>query len=301
MAEPAAPPVLCFGEVLWDCLPRGLFPGGAPINVAYHLQKLGLTAYPVTAVGADFLGHELIRRLEHWGLDTRFVNILPDKQTGVVRAHIQPDGSAKYEIVEDVAWDWIELQPAAMERAHDSAAVVFGSLAQRSEYNRQSLADLLDHCPSALKVFDVNLRTPDNSVERVWSLARCADLIKLNDHELSVLLNRAFPATELADAARQFAKRLGATRVCVTAGAKGAGLLLDDDWLWESARPVPVGDTVGAGDAFLAALLFGLLQRSKSPMEILRSACRLAEFVTTQDGATPAYNVDAHGNVTPRN
>ena len=108
MAEPAVPPVLCFGEVLWDCLPRGLFPGGAPINVAYHLQKLGLTAYPVTAVGSDFLGQELVRRLEQWGLDSRFVTVLTDKQTGVVRAHIQPDGSAKYEIVEDVAWDWIE-------------------------------------------------------------------------------------------------------------------------------------------------------------------------------------------------
>ncbi|HEY5812530.1 MAG TPA: PfkB family carbohydrate kinase, partial [Terrimicrobiaceae bacterium] len=91
MAEAAVPPVLCFGEVLWDCLPRGLFPGGAPINVAYHLQKLGMTAFPVTAVGKDFLGQELIRRLEQWGLDTRFVNILPEKQTGVVRAHIQPD------------------------------------------------------------------------------------------------------------------------------------------------------------------------------------------------------------------
>ena len=62
MADSAVPPVLCFGEILWDCLPRGLFPGGAPINVAYHLQKLGLTAYPVTAVGSDVGAVRDVRR-----------------------------------------------------------------------------------------------------------------------------------------------------------------------------------------------------------------------------------------------
>ena len=294
MSEPVTRPILCFGEILWDSLPRGLFPGGAPVNVAYHLKQLGTHPIPITAVGHDQLGQELLRRLKTWEVDISGVLIRPTKPTGLARVTLV-DGSPRFEIVEDAAWDWIEPQPAAMARAPESAAVVFGSLAQRSEYNRQSLTDLLAHCPSALKVFDVNLRAPYDSVERVWSLARNADLIKLNDHELSLLLNKTFPATELADAARQFAKRLGATRVCITAGANGAGLLLDGDWLWESARPVPVCDTVGAGDAFLAALLFGLLQQSNPPAEILRRACRLAEFVTTQDGATPAYELDGDG------
>ena len=107
MADQAVPPVLCFGEILWDCLPRGLFPGGAPLNVAYHLQKLRLTAKPVTAVLSEFLWQELVRRLEQWGLDSRFVNVLPDKQTGVLRAHNHTQPISKKENVEDYGLGWV--------------------------------------------------------------------------------------------------------------------------------------------------------------------------------------------------
>ena len=91
-----------------------------------------------------FPGTELIRRLEQWGLDSRFVTVLPDKQTGVVRAHIQPDGSAKYEIVEDVAWDWIEPQDEVLQMAERGASLLFETLAQRSEHNRKRLDALLE-------------------------------------------------------------------------------------------------------------------------------------------------------------
>jgi fructokinase len=297
MNELAANAIVCFGEVLWDVLPRGLFPGGAPMNVAYHLKQLGVQPIPITSVGRDQLGEELLRRLNAWGVDTSGVSVLPTKPTGLARVEII-DGSPRFEIVEDVAWDWITLQPVVLECARDSAAVVFGSLAQRSENNRQALADLLGHCSSAFKVFDVNLRAPYDSVERVLSLARRADLIKLNDQELSRLMNEPVSATDVAEGVRRFAKRAGVAKVCLTAGATGAGLLLDGDWFWESAKAVTVRDTVGAGDAFLAALLAGLLQAKHPPAEILRRACRLAEFVVTQDGATPPYRVDAAGNVT---
>lgn len=296
MSEAAAKPILCFGEILWDSLPRGLFPGGAPINVAYHLKQLGAHPIPVTAVGRDQLGEELLYRLKAWEVDTSAVSTHPTKPTGLARVTVVNSGP-RFEILEDVAWDWIELRSSALERARDCAAVVFGSLAQRSPCNRQQLTVLLDCCPSALKVFDVNLRAPYDSAERAWSLARRANLIKLNDQELSLLLNRTVPAAELANAARQFADRVEAARICVTAGAAGAGLLLDGDWHWEAARPVPVRDSVGAGDAFLAALLFGLMCGNNAPAEVLRRSCRLAEFVVTQDGATPAYRVDEEGNV----
>src|SRR5678815_80233 len=80
--------IMCFGEVLWDFLPRGLFPGGAPMNVAYHLRQHGLNAIPVTAVGEDVLGHELLNRLQGWSLDISFVARLPKKPTGMVRVHL---------------------------------------------------------------------------------------------------------------------------------------------------------------------------------------------------------------------
>jgi len=288
--------IICFGEVLWDSLPRGLFPGGAPMNVAYHLRQLGAQPTPVTSVGRDQLGEELLLRFKTWGVDTSGVSVHPTKSTGLARVAIV-DGSPHFEIVEDAAWDWIEITAEVLARAARSRAVVFGSLAQRTENNRQQLASLLDHCPAALKVFDVNLRPPYDSAERVWSLAQRADLIKLNDHELRSLLNEPAPAADLTGAVRQFAERTGVAKVCVTAGASGAGLLLEGQWFWESAQPVTVRDTVGAGDSFLATLLAGLLRAQHPPAEILHRACRLAEFVVTQDGATPAYRVADNGNV----
>ena len=196
MVEKATPPILCFGEILWDCLPRGLFPGGAPVNVAYHLQHHGLKAYPVTAVGDDFLGHELLRRLDQWGIDSRFVNILPNKTTGVVQAH-QDDGSAKYTIVEDVAWDWIEPSDEVLELAEQGAVLVFGTLAQRAEHNRNGVAKVLDHLKGGLRVYDVNLRPPYDDPDLIFRLCRRADLIKLNDEELHLLARRHFPTSSI--------------------------------------------------------------------------------------------------------
>jgi fructokinase len=298
MAESAAPPVLCFGEVLWDCLPRGLFPGGAPINVAYHLQKLGTTAYPVTAVGSDFLGQELILRLEEWGLDSRFVNVLPDKQTGVVRAHIQLDRSAKYEIVEDVAWDWIEPDEEVFEMVARGASLLFGTLAQRSKHNRKQLDGVLEKMVGGLKIYDVNLRPPFDDDETIRYLATKSDLIKLNDEELGVVTHGLYPAMSLEKAAREYAAQVGCERLCVTAGGRGAGLLDVGKWYWVDGRSVVVRDTVGAGDSFLAALIHGLVGPTKrTPDAILTRACRLGEFVAASDGATPHYAVAPDGTV----
>ena len=297
MSEPAAKTILCFGEILWDSLPRGLFPGGAPVNVAYHLKKLGAHPIPVTAVGHDQLGEELLRRLKARDVDISGLSVHPTKPTGLARVTFA-DGGPRFEIVEDVAWDWIDLSVDSLARALHCSALVFGSLAQRTENNRRQLATLLELCPTALKVFDVNLRPPYASTERIWALAERADLIKLNNEELAQLLNETIPPGDSEGAVRHFAKCARVTKVCLTAGATGAGLLLDNDWFWESARPVQVRETVGAGDAFLAALLSGLLEAKLPPAEILRRACRLAEFVVTQDGATPAYSVDDQGNVT---
>ena len=296
MSSGSSPSVLCFGEMLWDALPRGLFPGGAPMNVAYHLARLAAAPIEVTAVGRDQLGDELVPRVKLWNVETIGVGVSANKPTGLSRVTLE-HGSPTFEIVEDVAWDWIEVSAAVLERAPRAAAVVFGSLAQRSEHNRGQLDGLLDRCPAALRVVDMNLRPPYDSLEHAWSLARRADLIKLNDHELSRLLGEPVAPAGMQDAVGRFAARAGAGKVCLTSGAAGAGLLLDGQWCWEPARPVPVRDTVGAGDSFLAALLCGLLQGGKPPAEVLRRASRLAELVVSQDGATPAYRVDDDGNV----
>jgi fructokinase len=238
----------------------------------------------------------LLHRLDSWGIDTRGVTVDPERSTGLARVTLV-GGSPQFEIAPDVAWDCILLSPEIVEVAGGSAAVVFGSLAQRAEHNRAQLAALLVRCPGALKVFDVNLRPPFDVSEDVWALARQADLVKLNDHELGQLLDVTLTPADYGDAVRHFASRAQVRQVCLTAGALGAGLLFDGRWIWRPARPVPVRDSVGAGDAFLAALIFGRLRGYESPERTLRRASRLARFIVTQDGATPAYRLDSEGNV----
>ena len=290
----SAPTVACFGELLWDCLPRGLFLGGAPINAACHLHRQGLRVLPVSAVGRDFLGDEALRRVAGWGLDPRFIARDRAHPTGTVAATLDARGVPAYRIAESVAWDHIAAPPAL--RRATPAAVVYGTLALRRPPNRRALSRLLDAWPRALRVVDLNLRSPfDTPAVSAFALAS-AQLVKLNDHELARLAGPAGRTPgALEKAARRFARRHRIVRVCVTAGARGAGLLWDDQWFWEPSRPVPVRDTIGAGDAFLGGLLGALLARRVAPKIALAQASRLAEFVAARDGATPPYSCDARG------
>jgi fructokinase len=286
----STPTAVCFGEILWDFLPDGLFAGGAPFNVGYHLHRLGVRTTVVSAVGRDVLGDELLRRLGQWGISADAIARLPGVPTGHVRATVGPGGDAHYEIVAGVAWDEIPAGPAALAATAQAAALIHGSLALRSPVSRDALQRLLAVLPArALRVFDVNLRAPHDDLALVRTLARGATVLKLNHEEAARLAGGGTePGREEAHA-RSLAAGTGCPLVLVTAGARGAGLLREGAWHWETGRPVTVADTVGAGDAFLAAFVTELLAGKLSPAECLARACRHGEWVAGQRGATPAY------------
>jgi fructokinase len=294
MTDRIRPAVVCFGELLWDCLPRGLFLGGAPINAAYHLSRQDLRVLPVSAVGRDFLGDEALRRVAGWGLDPRFIARHRRYPTGTVAAVLDPKGVPAYRIARSVAWDHIAVPPDLHRRA--PAALVYGTLALRETPNRRALTRLLDAWPRALRVVDLNFREPFATPAVAAFALASAQLVKLNDHELARLAGgRGRTPAALEKAARRFARRHHIARVCVTAGARGAGLLWNGVWCWEAAQPVKVRDTSGAGDAFLGGLLGALLARDATPKSALAQASRLAGFVAARDGATPPYACDARG------
>ncbi len=289
--------IACFGEILWDCLPRGLFLGGAPINVAYHLSRLGVRALPVTAIGRDFLGDEILRRLGEWGMETRFITRHARLATGTVTATLDATGSASYKIAQGVAWDRIATAPALLRLSPAPDALLYGTLALRETANRATLTRLLAAWPDALRAVDLNLRAPFDRPAAIAFALRDAQLVKLNDDELFHLTGaprRGVRALERA--ARAFADKHHLRLLCVTAGPKGAGLLWEGKWLWEKTRPVVIRDTVGAGDAFFGALLAALLRRRAEPAAALASACRLGEFIAARDGATPPYHTNAQGH-----
>lgn len=287
-----SPLALCFGEVLWDILPEGRFAGGAPFNVGYHLSRLGWRAMPVSSVGSDALGAELLALLRGWGVNTGGVAVLSGVPTGTVAVELDGEGKPRFEIRRNVAWDAVPVSDDVIAAAGAADALVFGSLSQRSMANRQALGLLLATARSALKVFDVNLRPPFDDAGVVRGLLGKADIIKLNDEELDRLAGCGRGGRDIERGAREIGDVAGGKAVCVTCGAQGAGLLWEDQWHWEATRPVKVADTVGSGDAFLAALMAGL-HLGWSPVGALAGACRLGEWVAARRGATPAYRATA--------
>jgi|SRR5579862_488109 len=277
--------ILCVGEVLWDVFPTGRFLGGAPLNVACHLRALGLPAMMVSRVGDDDLGREILQRLPQSGLATDFVQVDKQLPTGRVHVSFQCPQTPEYDIVMPASWDAIECTDELVERAGRCRAIVFGSLAQRGEQSRKTIQLLLK--TKALRVFDINLRSPFASREVVEQSLQQSDLVKLNEDELQRLckwfdVNGKNAAQNAAAIARHF----GCGSICITRGSGGATWWHRGSWYEHPGYRVPVVDTVGAGDAFLAALLSGLLLE-RSPADVLQYANAVGAFVATQNGATP--------------
>ena len=277
--------ILCVGEVLWDALPAGLFLGGAPFNVACHLRAAGLGTTMVSRVGSDLLGEEALRRLARYGVGTDLMQVDPSLPTGFVRVTVDDADNPAYEIVEPAAWDAIAPSDALLRRARASRAVVFGSLAQRNAVTRGTIERLLE--TPALKAFDVNLRPPYDDRDIVGrSLAR-ADVVKMNEGEMRRLAAWFGLPNELRPMAAALADTFGCQTVCITRGPDGAALWREGRWLEHPGFEVEVRDTVGAGDAFLAVLLSGLLAGAED-QALLRHANLIGAYVVTQFGAVPA-------------
>jgi fructokinase len=283
------PRVLCFGEILWDLLPRGRFLGGAPLNVAYHLSRLGCDSRLVSAVGRDPLGEEAIAAMAAANLPSDRVGVHPRLPTGTAGVQLDEHGQARFTLPQPVAWDEISVVPA--DRAPVDA-IVFGTLALRGPTNRTTLRNLIEASPDVWCVCDANLRPPFDDLDPLWPLLERADLLKVNADE-ALRLSGCRPGDKPAwpDVAARITQRFPRALLCITLGADGAGLLVDGHWISVAAEPVAVRDTIGAGDAFTSALVAGRLLSLGEPAweRILQAASRLGGFVASRDGAQPDY------------
>lgn len=278
--------VICVGETLWDILPNGEFLGGAPMNVALHATRLGLSAAVVSRVGADARGQRALERMHALGVDTQLVQIDALRPTGIAAATLGPDGSASYQFPSPCAWDAIEATAEALVAA-TGATVVYGTLAQRAAESSAAVSQLLD--VAAWRVFDANLRAPhDDRAITLAGLAR-ADFVKLNEHEVVSIAHwlGLEPTAESLWAGLRASYPIRS--LCVTEGEKGARLWHDDSYVVQPAFPTVVVDTIGAGDSFLAMLLSELL-RGSAPVDAMRRAAKLAAFVASKPGASPDYD-----------
>ncbi|HEY0059836.1 MAG TPA: carbohydrate kinase [Flavisolibacter sp.] len=281
--------VVCFGEVLWDILPSGPVPGGAPMNVAYHLHKQGLEPQLITSIGNDKEGDELRSLFESHGVSTRLFQSNGHHETGKVYAHPNEQNEVAYEIVQPVAWDFIEWRPELKELVAQARYFVFGSLAARSEVSRNTLFSLLENAPYG--VVDINLRPPHYNRRLVEQLLHKASFLKLNEAELDLISAWSSKLINTEDKVRALADVFDLSTIVVTMGEKGALLFMDGTVYRHGGFKVRVADTVGSGDAFLAGLL-SKLNAGTQPAPALEYANALGALIATKIGACPDYTAE---------
>lgn len=279
--------VVGFGEVLWDILPDNRQVGGAPANFAFHAGQCGLNGWVVSAIGDDELGDELLLKLQEKNLNC-IIERVP-YPTGTVNVTLADDGLPIYEITEDVAWDHIPLTENILGLAANTKAVCFGTLGQRNSATRQTLESFLNAMPEdSAVIFDVNLRQNYYNAETLDRSMRLANVVKINDEEL-VALGRIFsiPGTELKEKSLYLLEKYELDYLILTCGVNGSYVFTPEKISYRPTPKVTVADTVGAGDAFGAAFMAGIMKGL--PLEQAHeNAVDVSAFVCTRPGAMPA-------------
>lgn len=296
--------ILGIGELLWD-MPadalagaahlRGTL-GGAPANFTVMAGRLGNHAAVLSRIGRDELGREAVERLNPMPVDVGSVQIDAAHPTGRVTVDLS-NGEPRYTIHGPVAWDFMQLNDEWVRLAERADVICFGSLAQRSEQSRQTIQTLAAQTTSAcIRVFDVNLRPPFYSEEIVEESLELATVAKMNEAEAPLILDllglaAAEQGAESTLALRFAAERLleefpGLQLVAITRGNHGSLLVNRDEWNEHPGFPITVGDSIGAGDAFTAAMSHYLL-RGAGLATLNEAGNRWGGWVASQMGGMP--------------
>ena len=291
MGDMADGRVLGVGELLWDLFPDGPRLGGAPFNVVASMRRLSHPAAFVTAVGDDELGRSAVAAVDELGVDTTFISVARDLPTGTVAVTPDPVEGHRFTIGSPAAYESIGDADTLVTRLLDLVpeALVYGTLAQRSPAVRELTHRVATEIRPVNRLYDVNLRDGSWTGDLVLDLLRDATVVKLNGDEAVVLAGLLGSAATGRALATALAARYGIERLCITRGAAGATLLVGGDEYMVEGIEVDVADTVGAGDAFAAGLLHGLLT-DMPPDETLRFANRLGALVASRAGALPVWS-----------
>jgi len=285
--------IVGIGELLWDVLPTGKRAGGAPVNVIYHASRLGAEGYAISAIGNDILGDDLLKAMSKNNIN--YIVPRVSYPTGTVQVKLI-EGTPIYDIIENVAWDYIPITAESKDIVSKADAIAYGTLAQRNNVSLETISQLLRFAPNnALKFYDINLRQNYYTKELITKTLELSNILKINDEELEILK----PMFYLQNAsnerfAQSFITRFGLKYFILTAGSKYSSIYQDlgnGRKLLVSTIKTPkveVIDTVGAGDAFSGAFLYSILS-GKTLSQAHQKAVEIGAFVCKHAGAWPKY------------
>jgi fructokinase len=284
---------LTFGETLFDVIKGSAHLGGAPLNLAAHLAKLGAKPAVITAVGKDELGKTLLARAKELKIDTSYILIDKKMPTGTVNVELKDEGIPIFTIKESVAWDAITPDETKFRAllGEEWDVFCFGTLAQRSEENRKTLERLLSEIKAKHFFYDINLRTGFYHKEWILSSLNHSTILKMNEEEATTVSNLLFdtryPYKALCHLLTD--RYPGISVICITKGPEGAAVYHKGIYEEVKTTPVEVADTVGAGDAFSAGFLYACLS-GYGVSKAASIACILGTYVASKPGSVPEYS-----------
>jgi fructokinase len=290
--------VVGLGELLWDLLPSGARMGGAPANFAVMASRLGNRGVIASRLGVDDWGARARGILSELPADISFLQTDAAQPTGTVGVKIV-ENEPHYIIHEPAAWDYLEWSAEWRELATQADAVCFGSLAQRAETSRATIRQFVTATrPECVRVFDVNLREPFFSVDVVAESLAAATIFKLNELEvplaLGMLGSDLLPGRnedDLRVAAEWLLAQYPLKLVAITMGAAGSLLVTPQNAHRRQGIHGSVVDTVGAGDAFTAALVTSYLAGA-SLAQMNEAGNRWGAWVASQPGGMPELSAE---------
>jgi fructokinase len=279
--------IVSFGEALWDLLPTGPVLGGAPLNFAYRANSLGHPAIIVSRLGRDDLGQKAREQIAALGMSESCLQWDNTYPTGTVEIFFDQDQNPDYTIIENVAYDYIEFSTNLENVLERADCLCFGTLAQRNRISRRTLQRLLATFSGKFRLLDINLRKNCFTDESIENSLDQANILKLNDEELAVLVRLfGLEGSSTLAQADSLLKRAGLVYCVVTLGEKGAlAISKDGERIYTPGYRVNLVDPCGSGDGFTAGFIHSLLEDQP-----LREACRLGNalgaMVARQEGAT---------------
>jgi fructokinase len=294
--------VAAFGEVLWDLLPDASILGGAPFNFTYRINSIGNEGIMISAVGKDTLGEKALKTISELQISDRYIQIIPAYPTGTVNIFFDEFKNPDFEIIKDVAYDFVTFNENLEKLMLQADCICFGTLAQRNSISKHTLQILLKHFQGKYRLYDLNLRKECYSRENIIASLNNADILKLNKQE-AYTLNDLLQLSQngLVEICKELVNshRL---QYCVVTLEEFGSLAVSEsgEVVYNPGFRVNLIDPLGAGDAFTAGFVDALL-REKSLKEASEAGNRFGALVATQQGATQKIAQDELSNIAHNN
>ena len=281
--------ILVIGEILFDVFPDYRRLGGAPFNFAYHLKNFGFDVRFISRIGRDDAGREILHKLKLAGFDPDDIQVDEVHPTGSVKVQLDKNGAPKFDIISDVAYDYIEFIPEYHSRFIEGARLIyFGTLVQRSDAGCENLQAFISRNSSeTLNFYDINLRPGCYNKAIIGKSLIKTDILKLNINELGKLKQMLSKKIDNDAFVRHLMATYSISTVSLTKGESGSELFTNQGC--SSSKPteaIKVVDSVGAGDAYAAMSTAGVL-KNWQPKEILNRASLFASRICEIKGAVP--------------